>query len=234
MITMPSRPASVSPPAAGSFGFEPAESTHHFLVKVPASNRGFVEISEHYAWTAELGSSPVTLGAEVEDGQMRVRLPRTKWDAIADAARLELNAGLRKLAKKPGKWKTGNNLLLRTLGKELTLLAWAIEDADPALIPIAIANWVGLSPEERWWMYTMTAAATGNFIAGRNRGWRKAVRFALTENPAPGVAADRPTVPEFFRLVSETEPLWAGTSRGDAGNAAEPATDSEDSTKDDE
>ena len=44
-------------------------------------------------------------------------------------------------------------------------------------------NWLGLAPEERWWLYTMTNAATGHAIKDRNRGWRKAVRFALTENP---------------------------------------------------
>ena len=29
----------------------------------------------------------------------------------------------------------------------------------------------------------MTNAATGHAINGRNKGWRKALRFALTENP---------------------------------------------------
>jgi hypothetical protein len=42
---------------------------------------------------------------------------------------------------------------------------------------------LGLAPEERWWLFTMTNAATGHAIAGRNKGWRKAVRYALTENP---------------------------------------------------
>jgi hypothetical protein len=69
------------------------------------------------------------------------------------------------------------------LGKELVLLLWSIEDADPLLIPNAVRNWLGLSPEERWWLYMMTNAATGQAISGKNKGWRKAVRFALTENP---------------------------------------------------
>ena len=29
----------------------------------------------------------------------------------------------------------------------------------------------------------MTNAATGHAVQGRNKGWRKAVRYALTENP---------------------------------------------------
>ena len=49
------------------------------------------------------------------------------------------------------------------------------------MIPTAIKNWLGLSPEERWWLFTMTNAATGGLKD--KRGWRKAVRYALTENP---------------------------------------------------
>ena len=53
-------------------------------------------------------------------------------------------------------------------------LAGSLLVVAPALVPTAIANWQGLSPEERWWLYTMTAAATGHFQLGRNRVWRKA------------------------------------------------------------
>ena len=137
---------------------------------------------------------------------MRSRLDRRKWNAIADVVRAEFNTRLRKEGKRPGRWKVGHNTLSRSLGKELTLLAWAIEDADPALVPTAVANWQGLTPEERWWLYTMTAAATGNYVSGRGRGWRKAVRFALTENPVTTRPAEDPTVPEFFRLLTETLP----------------------------
>ena len=83
-----------------------------------------------------------------------------------------------------GRWRErGITPLSRTFGKELVLLAWAIEDADPGRVQMAIANWLGLKPEERWWLYTMTNAATGQALAGRNRGWRVAVRYALCENP---------------------------------------------------
>jgi hypothetical protein len=99
-------------------------------------------------------------------------------------------------------------------------LAWAIEDADPALIPTAIANWQGLTPEERWWLYTMTAAATGHVLTGRNRGWRKAVRFALTENPVVPRGGDQPLVPEYFRLVSETPGVKTGAGETSARRPA--------------
>jgi len=67
-----------------------------------------------------------------------------------------------------------------------------LEDADPELSVAAVHNWLGLVPEERWWLYTMTNAATGHAVNGRNKGWRKAVRFALTENPVmEGVLRNR-------------------------------------------
>lgn len=187
---------------SGAFGFDPGAAEHHFAVHISRSNSGFVEISEYFAWSEAVGSTPVSLAQDREEGQLRVRLPRPKWDEIADPVRSEFNQRLRKAGKSAGKWKIGSNLVGRILGKELVLLAWAIEDADPALVPTAVSNWLGLSPEERWWLYTMTAAATGHAVIGRGRGWRKAVRFALTENPVVGLS-DRPIVPEFFRLVAE-------------------------------
>lgn len=188
----------------GAFGFEPTESASHFLVLIPSGSTLPVEISEHLSWDAERIESSVHYGTNREDGQLRCRLARSKWNDIAENVRSDFNVRLKKVGRRPGKWRVGYNAVSRLLGKELTLLAWAIEDADPALVPTAVANWQGLSQEERWWLYTMTAAATGNFSIGRNRGWRKAVRFALTENPLTHRVADQPVVPEFFRLVSES------------------------------
>jgi len=190
---------------ADGFGFEPGESRHHFLVTLSTRAREPVEISEHFTWDDETGSGAVTLATTQEDGQLRVRLARPKWDAIADAVRVEFNNRLKRQGKPSGRWKAGPNPVHRLLGKELALLAWAVEDADPSLVPTAIANWLGLACEERWWLYTMTAAATGHALNGQGKGWRKAVRFALTENPVGGPVHDGPVVPEFFRLVSDRE-----------------------------
>jgi hypothetical protein len=185
-----------------SFGFDPAESRHHFLVTIPRGAKQDLHISEHFTWSEAEGSSSVTLGMRV-DGQIRVVLARPKWDAIADDVRAEFNRRLKKMGKKAGQWRVGINLVRRELGKELVLLAWAIEDADPSLIPNAVANWKGLFPEERWWLYTQTAAATGHGVNDRGKGWRKAVRFALTENPVISGAANEPIVPEFFKVASQ-------------------------------
>jgi hypothetical protein len=187
-----------------SFGFDPKESRHHFMVDIPRGGDAPIKISEHLTWDDEVGSSLVSSGA-AQDGQIRVILARLKWDAIADEVRTQYNLRLKKLGKKSGNWRVGPNLVRRELGKELVLLAWAIEEADPALTPTALVNWNGLVPEERWWLYTQTAAATGHGINDRGRGWRKAVRYALTENPVHG-SADA-LLPEYFKRA-DAGPEW--------------------------
>lgn len=188
-----------NPAPKNTFGFDPAESAHHFLVTIPRGATGEIRISEHFTWDLESGSSEVSVGTR-PDGQIRAVLARPKWNALADEVRVEFNRRLRQAGRKRGSWKVGANLVRRELGKELVLLAWAVEDADPGLIPNALANWKGLVPEERWWLYTQTAAATGHGINDRNKGWRKAVRYALTENPATG--RSDAVVPEYFKQVA--------------------------------
>lgn len=193
-----------------SFGFNASDSRHHFLVTIPGGAKEPIEISEHLTWSESNGSSAVTLGNE-DDGQIRILLARPKWDAIADDVRSEFNRRLKREGRRAGSWRVGPNVVRRELGKELVLLAWAIEDADPGLVPTAIANWLGLVPEERWWLYTQTAAATGHGLRDRNKGWRKSVRFALTENPVSMIAKDEAIVPDFFRLAAnkaQEQPLF--------------------------
>lgn len=176
----------------GSFGFNPLETTHHFEVQIPRGSKASIEMLEQRVYTQ----------GQPAAGQLRVSLPRPKWDPIAEAVRAHFNQRLKGMGLRSSGWKPGANLMRRDLGKELVLLAWAIEDADPTLIPTAVANWLGLVPEERWWLYTQTAAATGDANIGRNRGWRKAVRFALTENPAGPLAGDS-RVPDYYRVASQ-------------------------------
>ena len=189
-----------------AFGFDPDESMHHFLVEIPSDTRGDVQISEHYTWDPEEGSSEVTYSTR-QDGQIRVILARPKWTLIADEVRAQFNRRLRRDGRKPGAWRSGQNAIRRDLGKELILLAWAIEDADPGLISNAIANWNGLEPEERWWLYTQTAAATGHGVNHRGMGWRKAVRYALTENPVMGAVATETRMADYMTRAMEA-PLF--------------------------
>jgi Protein of unknown function (DUF3780) len=165
---------SEKPPHTIGFGCPDATDPHHFQVEIPAGRNATVLISEHYGIKAGINGLP-----EVAD---RCCLPRAAWAAIAEDVKREFNERLRSKKLEPGRWTVGANRVERLLGKELLVLAWAIEECDPALYGNAVRNWTGLRPEERWWLHTMTAAATGR-PEDAGIGWRKALRFALTENP---------------------------------------------------
>jgi hypothetical protein len=111
---------------------------------------------------------------------LRCEVLRGVWDAAAPEARAEFNRRLRLEGKPAGRWGADDTAVQRLFGKELLVLLWAIEQSDvsPEEIAVAIRNWLGLKPEERWWLYTMTAAATG-LAHQSGMGWRDALRRAL-------------------------------------------------------
>ncbi|AKU92643.1 DUF3780 domain-containing protein [Vulgatibacter incomptus] len=169
---------------AMGLGFLPEEARHGFVLHLPSSPSpdSEVSISEHREFEVDEGRLRLPVLTK-GDPAVRVVLRRGQWEALAGAFWAEATQRLKRSGleaiRQP---KRGDVPLHPLLGKELCVLAWAIEDADPQIIPEAIRNWEGLAPEERWWLYTMTAAATGQ-AHQRGIGWRKALRFALTENP---------------------------------------------------
>ncbi len=88
----------------------------------------------------------------------KASLDAYRWTRIAPTVAEVFNAELRAKGLPTANWGPESPLAPH-LGKELTLLAWAVEDADPTLLPAMIANWLGLAPEERWWLYTTINAA---------------------------------------------------------------------------
>lgn len=166
-----------------SFGLIPEETAHHFVINLGDGNAPFVYISEHFEYFQSAERRRIEYTCKADDPSMRAVIPLGKWKLIQDALQMEFNQRLKLSGGKSSRFGPGFNILPRLFGKELLLLCWAIEDADPGSIPTAIRNWQGLKPEERWWLYTMTNAATGQAVRGRDRGWRKALRYALTENP---------------------------------------------------
>ena len=135
------------------------------------------------------GAGPHQRALRDQDGDQRSARSRRappfaprRWNAIAEDVKREFNERLRSKSLETSRWTVGANRVERLLGKELLVLAWAVEEADPSVYGNAVRNWIGLRPEERWWLYTMTAAATGN-PQHTGIGRRKPLRFALTENP---------------------------------------------------
>lgn len=159
--------------ATQGFGVPLTIAPHHFVVVIPRGSRQPVQIIEDLGMHAEGGES------ELLD---RVSLPREVWTEIANPVKRMFNERLKAHDLKPGQWKVGENRVDRLLGKELCVLAWAIEDLEPEKIGAALRNWLSLRPEERWWLFGMTASTVGA-PKDRGRGWRVALRYALGDTP---------------------------------------------------
>lgn len=161
------------------FGAADGFGAYVFRVEIPAGRNDPVTIVEHFGY--EGGERGIPLE------EPRVRLPRPIWSGIAEAARRDFNERLRERKIATSRWKTGPNLVDRLLGKELCVLAWAAERARPEELPVICSRWAALRPEERWWLFAMTAAEAGLPEDGE-RGWRRALYAAL----ADGATEDRP------------------------------------------
>lgn len=176
------------------FGFDPGESSHHFAVIFPESEEDPVTIEERFEWNDELEADAA------RPSLVKVRLDRYRWGRIAESVRGQFNKKIRAGGHRSVSWKTEQpNILPPHFGKELTLLAWAVEDMEESLIPNVIANWTGLEPEERWWLYTTVNATFTKAEAGKDRGWRKAIKIAFSENPIPEIPGER--------FVEEPDPI---------------------------
>lgn len=167
---------------ARDFGFDPEIEAAHFRVECAAG-------AETVYIYDSLSPNP-----KQPDAGLRLGLRRDLWDAIAPALADEFNRRLRAMGLPTGRWlPTGATYVARVLGKELLVLGWAIEEEEAGKAPTAVANWLALLPEERWWLHTM--AATTSTSAGDRRGWRRALRFALCDTTAPPTGKRRPAAP---------------------------------------
>ncbi len=176
-----------SPRKIVGLGFMPEESRHGFVIDIPKGIGGedLIFITEHRGEDLDHLGANATHSRSLTDPSLRVTNDRARWLALAPAFWDEANRRLRanglavaKFQKNPSKPVPVHP----SLGKELCILCWAVESASPDDIPNALRNWESLAPEERWWLYTMTVATTGQ-ANQKNIGWRKALRAALADNP---------------------------------------------------
>jgi len=168
-------------------GFLPEEARHGFLINVPKGSGGsdIITITEYRGNDFDNLKDRLAEAPSQDDPSLRVIINRARWLALAPAFWEEANRRLRanglpvaKFQKNPGKPVPVHP----SLGKELCILCWAVEEASPDDIPNALRNWEALAPEERWWLYTMTVATTGQ-ASQKGLGWRKALRAAIADNP---------------------------------------------------
>jgi hypothetical protein len=184
------------------FGVPNDIDPHHFVVDIPAARANPVVINEQFGLAGGSNGLP--------DSIERCRLSQDAWNGIRKELERVLNDRLKEKKLGTSRWKSGKNQVERLLGRELCVLAWAIEAAAKETIPNAIRNWSGLKPEERWWLFAMAASMTGT-SQDIDIGWRKALRVALTENPTgeevvairakrPKALEERPQLPLFERM----------------------------------
>jgi len=175
------------------FGAPEKFGAHIFRVEIPSARTGLVVIVEDYGYRGHEAGIP----REEE----RAVLSRRAWSGISDVARREFNDRLKTAKVVTGRWHTGTNLVERMLGKELCVLAWAAETASEQQLPVIGSKWAALRPEERWWLFSMTAAEAG-LPEDTQRGWRRALFHALSDGdkPAFGRRRRRPVEDDLFHL----------------------------------
>jgi hypothetical protein len=157
------------------FGYQADRSGgYHFEVRQAAS--GDVTIVERYGASESQGDGYQT-------AREKACLTAHRWNLIQGAVGADFNQRLQQAKLRPGRWLKSATPLAPHFGKELVLLAWAIDDQDPTTIPRMLANWRGLAPEERWWFYTTINATTRHRAADRPYGWRAAIKIAFLEDP---------------------------------------------------
>lgn len=154
------------------FGAPKEFGAAHFRVEIPRGTERSVLIFEDFGLTED---AP----AAIE----RASLPKTLWNKIAKDLAADFNPRLKARKLPTGSWTAGSVKVERILGKELCILAWAIESLPNRSKEIgqAVAHWKKLRPEERWWLFTMTAADGGRSDESQSR-WRAALRAALGDS----------------------------------------------------
>jgi hypothetical protein len=183
------------------FGAPDDFGAHIFRVEIPAAREGAVRIIEDYGVKGGEQGRPYD--------EVRAVLARDVWSSIAETSRRDFNDRMKFHKLLTGRWVAGTTKVDRLLGKELCVLAWAAEHADKDERKVVCAKWSALRPEERWWLFSQTASEAG-LAEDAERGWRKALYFALADGVAPEIAKKRPRRPDEDAAL-EALPLFSET-----------------------
>lgn len=154
------------------FGAPKNFGAHHFYVEIPAEPKTAVSIYEDYGFDGDESRRETT--------ERRVILARELWGRIRNEARRNFNGRLKENKQSTGTWSTGKVKLDRFLGRELCVLAWAVEHAAKEECAVICQKWLALRPAERWWLFSKTASEAG-LANQKDRGWRKSLYCALSD-----------------------------------------------------
>ncbi|MDU4000627.1 anti-phage-associated DUF3780 domain-containing protein [Escherichia coli] len=188
------------------FGAPPEFGMHHFYVEIPAAPRDAVVIYEDYGFDGE--------DSRRETVECRLILARELWTKIRDDVRRDFNARLKIKKQSSGTWSTGKVKLDRFLGRELCVLGWAAEHASPDECLVICQKWLALRPEERWWLYSKTAAEAGRDDQTQ-RGWRKALYCALSDGANIKLETKKKPKSKKLQVEDETQDLFGFMEKGE-------------------
>jgi hypothetical protein len=161
------------------FGAPKDFGMHHFYVHIPAKPKAAVIIFEDFGFNGD--------ETRREKTERRVVLDHELWTKIRDEARRDFNVRLKAKKQSTGMWSAGKVKLDRFLGRELYVLARAVELAALEEITIICKKWQALRPEESWWLYSKTSSEAA-LAEQKDRGWRKALYCALSDGTSAKVA----------------------------------------------
>lgn len=188
------------------FGAPSEFGMHHFYVEIPAAPRDAVVIYEDYGFDGE--------DSRRETVECRLILARELWTKIRDDVRRDFNARLKIKKQGSGTWSTGKVKLDRFLGRELCVLGWAAEHASPDECLVICQKWLALRPEERWWLYSKTAAEAGRDDQTQ-RGWRKALYCALSDGANIKLETKKKPKSKKLQVEDETQDLFGFMEKGE-------------------
>lgn len=176
-------------PITHGFGVPNTPSPHQFVVRIPKGRNDPVEIWEDFG--------AASVGVETQK-LCRAAVPRAAWRKVADGLKNHLNRRLKEKGLNASRFAIGDNRVERILARELCVLAWAIEAAEPSDASIAYTRWSSHRPEELWWLFQQIDRDGGEWDAPVT-GWRAAIRQALISDDAKGrkpARRPRPSIPD--------------------------------------
>lgn len=154
--------------AVVGFGCPAIDWPHHIRVVIPAGRSDDIRLVEDFGILGHSAGRP----EELE----RCVISRSRWNAMAEAAKQDLNAKLREKSLPTSRWQTGANKVERILGTELLTLAWAVSVADDGDVAAVIATWVSLQSAERLWL-------AGRVLANPNDRVQRGLALLMSAGP---------------------------------------------------
>lgn len=187
------------------FGAPKDFGKHHFYIDIPASGHEPVRLYEDFGFDGD--------DAQRETIECRLVLDRQLWTKIRDEARRDFNTRLKARKLKTSTWNTGTVKIDRFLGRELCVLGWAAENATPDECLVIAQRWLALRPEERWWLYSKTAAEA-SLYSQSSHGWRRALYYALSDATDVKLPPKKTRKRKVANDIEMTLPLFNDVEKG--------------------